>query len=105
MVNYIYFVSCLLFDFIINWFGLQCLLVVLNDFWLEYLFWYVIVNMQFLCKFVGGIELYGGVKNLLDFVFDNFIFCLFDFFDQQVDDFVNNFNGYIFDVIYNYVFL
>ena len=103
--NYTHPASRLSFDLTTNWFGPQRLPVVPNDFRPEYSPWYAIVNMQLSRKFAGGIELYGGVKNLLDFVPDNPILRPFDPFDQQVDDPVNNPNGYTFDATYNYASL
>lgn len=103
--NYTHPKTGMSFDLTGNWFGPQRLPIVPNDFRPEYSPWYAIVNLQVSRKFRGGIEIYGGVKNLLDFVPDNPILRPFDPFDQQADDPVNNPNGYTFDPTYNYASL
>jgi hypothetical protein len=50
-------------------------------------------------------EIYGGVKNLLDFVPNDPIKRPFDPFDKNVNDPVNNLYGYTVDPSYNYASL
>jgi outer membrane receptor for ferrienterochelin and colicins len=48
------------------------------------------------------VEIYGGVKNLLNFMPNDPILRPEDPFDKRVNDVVNNPNGYTFDPSYNY---
>jgi len=89
-------------DLTSNWFGPQRLAVVPHDFRPEYSPWYAIVNLQISRKFSRAWELFGGVKNLLDFVPKNPILRPFDPFDRQADDPLSNPMGYRFDPSYNY---
>lgn len=73
-----------------------------NDYRPEYSPWYTIVNVQVSKKFKKGIELYGGVKNLFNFIPEDPIMRPFDPFDKYADDPVSNPNGYTFDPSYNY---
>lgn len=100
--NYTHPASRLSFDLTGNWYGPQRLPVVPNDFRPEYSPWFAILNVQVSRKFNHGIELYGGVKNLLDFVPKDPILRPFDPFDRNVDDPVGNPFGYTFDPTYNY---
>jgi outer membrane receptor for ferrienterochelin and colicins len=102
MANYTHPGTKLSLDLTGNWFGPQRLPTVPDDFRPEYSPWFAILNLQVSRKFKHGIELYGGVKNLLDFVPDDPILRPFDPFDRMVDDPVNNPNGYTFDPSYNY---
>lgn len=86
-----------------NWYGPMRLPILPNDFRPEYSPWFLIANIQGTKKFDSGLEFYGGVKNLLDFVPDNPIIRPFDPFDRNVD--VDNPNGYTFDPNYNYASL
>ena len=49
-----------------------------------------------------GFEVYGGMKNLLDFVPKDVLLRPEDPFDEHVDDPVNNPNGHSFDTAYMY---
>jgi outer membrane receptor for ferrienterochelin and colicins len=71
-----------------------------NDFRPEMSPWFSIQNIQLTKKFKKGIEIYGGVKNLLNFLPDNPIMRPFDPFDKNV--LVNNPNNYTFDPSYNF---
>ena len=51
-------------------------------------------------KIRKDIEIYGGVKNILNFIPENPIMRPYDPFDKNVT--VNNPNGYTFDPSYNY---
>jgi outer membrane receptor for ferrienterochelin and colicins len=72
-----------------------------NDFRSENSPWFSIVNFQVKKAIGGQFELYGGVKNLLNFIPQNPIMRPFDPFDKQVGDGANPF-GYTFDPSYNY---
>ncbi len=89
-------------DFTGNWNGPMRLPILPNDYRPEYSPWHLIANVQLSKKWENGIELYGGVKNLLDFVPKDPIMRPFDPFDKNVDDPINNPNGYTFDPAYNY---
>lgn len=62
--------------------------------------WFALVNLQITKVFKNNVSLYGGAKNLLNFVPQNPIMRPFDPFDKQVN--INNPNGYTFDPGYNY---
>ncbi len=100
--NYTHTPSRLSFDLTSNWFGPQRLPIVPNDFRPEYSPWFALLNVQVSRKFRYGIELFGGVKNLLNFVPKDPILRPFDPFDRTVDDPVSNPFGYTFDPSYNY---
>lgn len=77
-----------------------------NDYRPEYSPWFCIANIQISKKFQNGIEIYGGLKNLFDFVpAEDPLMRAFDPFDQFVDDLVQNPYGYTFDTTYNYASL
>jgi outer membrane receptor for ferrienterochelin and colicins len=103
--NYTHPGSKISLDLTGNWFGPQRLPTVPNDFRPAKSSWFAIVNLQVSRKFKHGIELYGGVKNLLNFVPKDPILRPFDPFDRLVDDPANNPNGYTFDPSYNYASL
>lgn len=100
--NYTHPASRLALDLTLNWFGPQRLPTVPNDFRPEYGPWFALLNLQVSRKMKHGLELYGGVKNLLDFVPKDPILRPFDPFDRAVDDPVGNPFGYTFDPSYNY---
>jgi outer membrane receptor for ferrienterochelin and colicins len=86
-----------------NWNGPMRLPTVPNDYRPEYSPWHMIANIQVTKKFQNGMEIYAGVKNLFDFVpSEDPILRAFDPFDQQVDDPIQNPNGYSFDTTYSY---
>jgi outer membrane receptor for ferrienterochelin and colicins len=62
--------------------------------------WFALVNLQLTKVFKNNVSLYGGAKNLLNFVPKNPIMRPFDPFDKQTN--INNPNGYTFDPSYNY---
>ena len=85
--------------------------VVPNDYRPEKSPCYHIVNLQLTKTFSGGIELYGGVKNLLNFLPKNPILHADDPFDKPGGKYFDangvarqdtNPNGYTFDPSYNY---
>lgn len=65
--------------------------------------WYGLFNIQLRKNLTEKLEVYGGVKNLLNFFPKNDpILRPFDPFDKNVNDPVNNPYGYTFDTSYNY---
>ncbi len=88
-----------------NWYGPMRLPVLPNDYRPEYSPWFCIANIQLTKKFDYGLEIYGGVKNVFDFVPQDPILRPFDPFDKNADDPVSNPNGYTFDPSYNYASL
>jgi outer membrane receptor for ferrienterochelin and colicins len=86
-----------------NWNGPMRLPTVPHDYRPNYSPWHLIANIQLTKKFQNGMEVYGGIKNLLDFVpSEDPILRAFDPFDQNVDDPLQNPNGYSFDTTYSY---
>jgi outer membrane receptor for ferrienterochelin and colicins len=89
-------------DFTAAWYGPMRLPVLPNDYRPEYSPWFCIANIQLTQKCSQRLEIYGGVKNLLNFTPADPIMRAFDPFDKNVNDPVNNPNGYTFDPSYNY---
>ncbi|MCO5240800.1 MAG: TonB-dependent receptor [Chitinophagaceae bacterium] len=85
-----------------KWEGPMRLPVLPNDYRPAYSPWYCIANLQVSRKFSKGIELYGGVKNLLNFLPKDPIMRPFDPFNKYVNDPATNPYGYTFDPSYNY---
>ncbi|UII19678.1 TonB-dependent receptor [Fulvivirga ligni] len=85
-----------------QWNGPMRLPVLPNDYRPEYSPWFAIVNVQLTKKLNRSFEVYGGIKNLFNFVPNDPIMRAFDPFDKQVDDPVNNPYGYTFDPGYNF---
>ena len=85
-----------------KWDGPMRLPILPNDYRPQYSPWFTIVNVQLTKKLNNGIELYGGVKNLFNFVPADPILRAFDPFDKYVNDPVNNPNNYTFDPSYNF---
>lgn len=85
-----------------QWNGPMRLPVLPNDYRPEYSPWYCLMNFQATKKFKFGLEIYGGVKNLMNFVPKDPIMRPFDPFDKNVNDVASNPNGYTFDASYNY---
>lgn len=71
-----------------------------NDFRPEYSPWFTLQNIQLTQKFNSHLQLYGGVKNIFDFLPLNPIMRPFDPFDKNIA--VDNPYGYTFDPSYNY---
>lgn len=71
-----------------------------NDYRPEYSPWFCLMNIQLTQKIGKQVEIYGGVKNILNFYPKNPIMRPFDPFDKEVT--VNNPNGYTFDPSYNF---
>ncbi|PJJ54558.1 TonB-dependent receptor [Hymenobacter chitinivorans] len=62
--------------------------------------WYSLQNVQLTKRLGEHLEIYGGLKNLLDFLPRHVLIRAFDPFDKYVDQ--DNPNGYSFDTEYNY---
>jgi outer membrane receptor for ferrienterochelin and colicins len=62
--------------------------------------WFSTQNIQVTKRFNNSLEIYGGIKNLLNFVPKDPILRPFDPFDKKINE--NNPNGYTFDPSYNY---
>ena len=89
------------FDYTGNMFGPMLLPSLTNDFRDSESPFYSIQNFQFIKTLKGSMELYVGVKNLLNFTpAANSIMRAFDPFDKNINDPVNNPNGYTFDSSY-----
>jgi outer membrane receptor for ferrienterochelin and colicins len=73
-----------------------------NDYRPEYSPSFCLANIQFTKKLGKQVEVYGGVKNIFNFVPKETFMRPFDPFDKHVNDPVNNPNGYTFDTEYNY---
>ncbi|MFT3845049.1 MAG: TonB-dependent receptor [Lacibacter sp.] len=89
-------------DFTGKVFGPQRLPVVPNDFRPEFSSWFTLANLQLTKRIGRSVEIYGGVKNLFDFLPKHPILRPDDPFDKRVNDPVNNPFGYTFDPSYNY---
>ncbi|GAB4476101.1 MAG: TonB-dependent receptor [Thermoflexibacter sp.] len=86
-----------------NFFSPMHLPVVPNDYRPEKSPWYSIQNLQLTKTFGNGLQIYGGVKNLLNFMpKGDVILRAFDPFDKTANDPVSNPNGYTFDPTYVY---
>jgi outer membrane receptor for ferrienterochelin and colicins len=92
-------------DFTGKWNGPMRLPVLPKDYRPEYSPAFCIANIQLTQKIGHGLEVYGGVKNLFNFIPADPIMRAFDPFDKNAGDAVNNPNGYTFDPGYNYASL
>ncbi len=89
-------------DFTGKWEGPMRLPVLPGDYRPEYSPWFCIANLQLSKKLENGMELYGGVKNIFNFLPEDPIMRPFDPFNKYVNDPVTNPHGYTFDPAYNY---
>jgi outer membrane receptor for ferrienterochelin and colicins len=89
-------------DFTGKWNGPMRLPILPNDYRPEYSPTFCIANIQLTQKIGKSLEVYGGIKNLFDFVPADPIMRAFDPFDKTAGDAVSNPNGYTFDPGYNY---
>lgn len=90
-------------DYSGNLYGPMKLPLVENDTRPAYSDWYSIQNIQVTKIFKKGWEIYGGIKNLLNFTPPVYsILRANDPFDKNVNDPVKNPNGYTFDPTYVY---
>jgi outer membrane receptor for ferrienterochelin and colicins len=85
-----------------QWYGPMRLPVQPNDFRPAYSPWYALLNVQVRHWFSDRFEVFGGVKNLLDFVPQDPLMRPFDPFDRTAGDLVSNPNGHTFDTAYMY---
>jgi outer membrane receptor for ferrienterochelin and colicins len=76
--------------------------IVPNDFRPESSPWHCITNLQLTKRFRNNLEIYGGAKNLLNFIPKYPILRPFDPFNKTANDPVSNPNQYTFDPSYNY---
>lgn len=81
-------------------YGPMYLPILPNDFRPEQSPWFDLANIQLTKKLPYQIEIYGGLKNIWNFMPQNPILRPFDPFDKNIS--VNNPNGYTFDPNYNY---
>lgn len=95
-------IQTLTFDCTGNWYGPQRLPILPNDFRPEYSPWFALAHIQATIKWKNRIELFGGVKNLFNFIPQNPIMRPFDPFDKTINDPINNPNAYTFDPSYNF---
>lgn len=72
------------------------------DYRSEYSPWYTLLNIQAGKRWHSGVEIYGGVKNILNFLPVSPIMRPQDPFDKQAGNVAANPNGYTFDTGYNY---
>lgn len=84
-----------------NWYGKMRLPILPNDFRPEYSPFYMLTNIQ-LTKSFRKIEIYGGFKNIFNFIPKNPLMRPFDPFNNNINDPINNPYGYTFDTAYNY---
>ncbi|MBQ0152100.1 MAG: TonB-dependent receptor, partial [Chryseobacterium sp.] len=89
-------------DFTGQFYGKMRLPILENDFRPEFSPTFLLANIQVSKKWKSGIEMYGGLKNILNFTPKNPIMCPQDPFDTQVDDVLNNPNRYTFVTTYGY---
>ncbi len=90
-------------DYSGNLYGPMKLPLVENDFRPEYSNWYSIQNIQITKTFKKGWEVYGGIKNLLNFTPPAYsILRPEDPFDKNANDPIKNPKGYTFDPTYVY---
>jgi outer membrane receptor for ferrienterochelin and colicins len=71
-----------------------------NDYRPEYSPWFTLQNIQLTQKISTDFQLYGGFKNVFNFLPQNPIMRSFDPFDKHIA--VDNPNGFTFDPSYNY---
>ncbi|MFM8914482.1 MAG: TonB-dependent receptor [Flammeovirgaceae bacterium] len=88
------------FDLTGRTYGPMHLPVVPNDFRPALSPWFTIMNVQVTKPLNENLEIYAGIKNLLNFLPENPLLRPFDPFDKNVG--VDNPNGYSFDASYNY---
>ncbi len=74
--------------------------VVANDYRPSMSPWFGLINLQITKTITSQLDMYAGVKNLLNFVPKDPFLRPFDPFDKYVSE--NNPNGYTFDTSYNY---
>lgn len=90
-----------IFDLTGNWYGKMRLPILENDYRPEFSKNYMLTNIQ-ITKKLNQFEIYGGLKNILNFVPKDPLMRPFDPFDKDVDNPITNPNSYTFDTSYNY---
>jgi outer membrane receptor for ferrienterochelin and colicins len=105
LVSYTAAPIALTFDLTGSFYGPMRLPIFPNDFRPEYSSAFTIMNLKISKKLPYGINLYAGVRNILNFVPDNPILRPEDPFDRNIDNPITNPNGYTFDPTYNYASL
>jgi outer membrane receptor for ferrienterochelin and colicins len=80
--------------------GPMYLPVVPNDFRPSVSPWFSLINLQITKSFSPNLEIYFGIKNILNFLPKDPLLRPFDPFDKNVT--IDNPNGYTFDTSYNY---
>ncbi|MBK8669729.1 MAG: TonB-dependent receptor [Saprospiraceae bacterium] len=99
-ISYTFVKSDITLDYTGNVTGPMRLPVVPNDYRPEYSPWFSIQNIQVTKRFKKGVEVYGGLKNLLNFIPNDPILRAYDPFDKKIE--INNPFGYTFDPTYNF---
>lgn len=99
-ISYLIQSARLSIDYTGNIYGPMRLVTVENDFRPEFSPWFSLQNVQLTQKLNNGLELFGGIKNLLNFVPKNPILRPFDPFNKTLDE--NNPNDLAFNPDYNY---
>lgn len=85
-----------------QWTGPMRLPIQPHDYRPEYSPWFCLANIQITKSWKEQFEVYGGVKNIFDFVPQYSFMRPFDPFDKQANNPVTNPYGYTFDTEYNY---
>lgn len=101
VASYTFTRQLLTIDLTGKWNGPMRLPILPNDYRPEYSPLYCIANLQLTKQLKHGVEIYGGVKNLLNFIPQNPIMRPFDPFDKYINS-IDNPNNYTFDPSYNY---
>ena len=99
-LGYIFIKAGVTIDYTANLVSPMLLATVENDYRPSQSPWFSLENIQVTKKFKCGIEIFGGVKNFLNFKEHNPILRPFDPFNRQAN--INNPNGYRFDTNYGY---
>jgi outer membrane receptor for ferrienterochelin and colicins len=99
-VSYTFRKAGLTLDYTGRLYGPMYLPVLENDFRPNKSPWFALDNLQITKKLPHGLEVYGGLKNLYNFLPRNPLMRPFDPFDKKVDQ--DNPQGYTFDTSYNY---
>ncbi len=102
-VSYTFIKPQITLDYSGNFYGKMRLPILENDYRAEYSNPFSIQNIQITKQLANGLQIYGGIKNLLNFTPSGDIMMrAFDPFDRTADDPTTNPNGYTFDANYNY---
>jgi outer membrane receptor for ferrienterochelin and colicins len=88
-----------------QWYGSMKLPIQPNDYRPENSPFYTILNLQVTKKWKKGLSIYGGIKNILNFIPSNPIMRPYDPFNKNTNNPIENPNGFSFDPSYNYASL